>query len=219
MASSLKSRSTSSQSIDMLTFDEELHEYRWDGQKVPSVTTVIKPICDYSFVEAMKLEAACRRGTEVHKVCELYDLGTLDDTGIEDWEHFNYFNAWRKFRDESGFLPVMNEQKLYHKDLKYAGTLDRIGEVSGVMSVVDIKTTSVLTPAIGVQLAAYEQAVREMPELGNGKGKMNRYAVQLRPDGTYRLQQYKDSTDISMFVAMLNMMNFKRKHNINTKEK
>lgn len=197
----------------MLTFNEELHEYRWNGVVVPSVTTIIASLYDFSFVSEVNMEKACRRGTEVHRACELYDQGALNEDGMHLWAWIEYFNAYKRFRAETGFVPEVNEQRIYHPQLKYAGSLDLRGLLNDRPSIIDIKTTASLSPAIGVQLAGYEQGVVSEADY-KGEKKYQRFALQLRPDGTYRLQPYTDQTDWSVFVGLLNAYNWKRKHNI-----
>ena len=50
----------------MLTFDAEKHEYRWNGQLVPGVTSILEPLTDFSFVPPDVLRAAQDFGTAVH---------------------------------------------------------------------------------------------------------------------------------------------------------
>lgn len=186
----------------MLTFDEATHTYRLDGVVLPSVTTIMKPLYDFSFVNELTLEIASKRGVEVHKACEMYDLDDLDESSLEGWQWINYFKAWKRFRAESGYVPHLTEMRVHHPLLKFAGTLDSKGEMAGAEVIIDRKTTASLSPAIGVQLAAYEEALRQEDKK---LPKMKRYAVQLRPDGTYRLQPYEKSTDWSTFVALMNL--------------
>lgn len=186
----------------MLTFDEATHTYRLDGVVVPSVTTIMKPLYNFDFVSELTLEIASKRGVEVHKACEMYDLDDLDESSLDGWKWINYFKAWKRFREESGYVPHLTEKQVHHPTLKFAGTLDSAGVMNGEEVVIDRKTTASLSSAIGVQLAAYDEALRqEDPK----QPKRKRYAVQLRPDGTYRLQPYEKSTDWTTFVALINL--------------
>lgn len=167
---------------------------------------------DFSFVSDEDMEAACYRGTAVHLACELYDLGTLDESTLDPaWRP--YLDAWVKFKAERGFEVQLTEQKVFHPLLKYAGKLDRYGLLAVKPTLLDIKTSAALSPVIGMQLSAYQEALVAGPDW-TGPRKMGRIAVQLKPDGTYRVQEYKDSTDWSAFIGLLNLNNWRTKHQI-----
>ena len=55
-----------------LDFDKALHQYRINGQSVPSVTSVLEMITDFSMVPAATLEAARVFGSHVHDACHLW---------------------------------------------------------------------------------------------------------------------------------------------------
>lgn len=199
----------------MLQFDSDLHEYRFGGINVPGVTSVLAPLVDYSMVNQELLERARVLGQAVHLATELYDQGTLDTDSL-DPVLVPYLDAWIRFRKEVDFQPIGIEQRVYHPIYRYAGTLDRTGLVRGNMAVLDIKKMLVLGPVIGVQLAAYQNAlnvVRPSVETPYPVRIADRYALGLQADGTYRLQQYQDPADWSTFLSLLNIKNWKAKHN------
>lgn len=196
----------------MLEFNADLHEYRFNGELVPSVTTILKPLVDYAGVHPERLRAAAQLGSMVHLTTELYDLGQLDEDDL-DPILVPYLNGWKLFRHEVGFVPATVEKRLYHP-AGYCGTSDRTGMVRDHMAVVDIKKMMVLGPVIGPQLAAYQQAHNL-----EGAGITKRYALGLRPDGSYRLKEYTDPSDIACFMSLLNMRraqdtidNWRKKH-------
>ncbi len=188
-----------------LVFDEARHEYRYDGVLVPSVTGILKPLVDYSGIKPDVLARAAALGTLVHQTTELYDLGTLDEDDL-DPILVPYLNGWKRFREEVGFVPDTIEKRMYHP-LGYCGTSDRTGAIRGVKSVVDIKKMMTLGPVIGPQLAAY----KEMHNL-EGAGIEKRFALGLRPDGTYRLQEFTDPTDLPCFMGLLAVHTWRAKH-------
>ncbi|MBC3906240.1 hypothetical protein [Undibacterium umbellatum] len=192
----------------MLTFDEDSHTYRWHNQVVPSVTQILAPMLDYSNVPAENLRRAQLLGTYVHKTTELYDLNDLDFDTLPD-EIAPYLNAWIKFKRECEFEPATVEQKLYHKQLGYSGTSDRTGLIRGRMAVIDIKKMLSLGPVIGMQLAAYKELHTHA-----GQKVLDRYALGLRSDGTYRMVPYKDESDYAAFMSLLTLRNWRLKHGI-----
>jgi hypothetical protein len=197
--------------MSALTFDEQTHTYYLNGQKVPGVTSVLKPLTDYSTVPPDVLQAAADFGKAVHRACELDDLMELDEATM-DPALLPYLEAWRQFcaAHMVGWLEI--ETPVHHSALRYAGTPDRIGYVKGLLSVVDIKTTAELYPSVGPQLAAYANAWS--PKDANT---MQRVAVQLKGDGTYVAKPYTDPTDFPLFCSLLTLRNWCARHSITPK--
>ncbi len=192
--------------MSTLTFDEASHTYYFGGQLVPGVTSILTPLTDFSRVPPAVLEAASNFGKAVHLACELDDLGTLDEASL-DPALAPYLAAWRKFSDDHQVQWDLIEQPVYHATMRYAGTPDRFGLVNGVRTVVDIKSTAQLYPAVGPQLAAYAQAKMEPYA--------QRIAVQLKADGTYVPKTYKDPTDWPVFASLLTLRTWCKQHSIN----
>lgn len=189
----------------LLEFDAPSHTYRLDGAMVPSVTQVIAPIRDdFAGVPPDVLERKRQLGTAVHLACELDDEGELDEATLDE-TLVPYLGAWRKFRSETGFVVVLNEQQLGDPVLRFAGTVDRFGTIDGTQWLIDLKTSASLSAAFGVQLAGYQRL------LGFTKddAPVRRAAVQLRDDGSYRLQEYKNPNDWPAFMACLQIFNWK----------
>lgn len=192
--------------MSALQFDEGLHEYRLDGRRLPSVTQLLAPLVDYSMVPKAALERAQQLGTAVHRMTELHDNDDLDEESLSD-ELRPYLEGWKKFRAECQFEPVTIEHRMSHPTLRFAGTSDRTGAVKGRLAVLDIKKMFVLGPHIGPQLSAY-QKLHET----EGLKAEDRYALGLRPDGSYRLQPFTDPLDWQCFLSHLTIHNWKAKH-------
>jgi hypothetical protein len=124
-----------------LQFNEENHVYTVDGVKIPSVTTVLSStgISDYSRVPSQTLEEAAARGTAVHRILELYDMGQLAE--CPEWAT-EYLDAWKKFKTEMDVKILACEMRVFHDKFWFAGTLDRIAMIGGEKYILDIKTTS-----------------------------------------------------------------------------
>lgn len=194
--------------MSVLTFDEATHTYRFGGQVVPGVTSILKPLTNYDSVPASVLDAASQFGKAVHRACELDDLGELDEATLDD-ALLPYLQAWRKFSADYAVKWEVIETPMYHQVLRYAGTADRIGKVKGLSAVVDIKTTYELMPTNGPQLAAY--AALHDPQMGF---LLNRIGVQLKADGTYVAKPYKDPSDWPVFASLLTLRNWCALHSI-----
>lgn len=190
-----------------LTFDEATHTYRCNGLVVPGVTSILKPLTNFEAVPAGVLQAASEFGTAVHLACELDDLAELDEAQL-DPALAPYLAAWRKFSAEHNVLWDMIEARVHNKTLGYAGTVDRCGYVAGEWAVVDIKSTAQLYPSVGPQLAAYAAAI------DGSFGLSQRFAVQLKGDGTYTLKRYTDPTDWPVFCSLLTLRNWCARHDI-----
>ena len=189
-------------------FDPERHEYWLGDRLLPSVTQIISPLYDWTYVKTVDLEYGGARGDAVHYGCELLDHGTLDWATVQA-EIIGYIRAWERYSREVPVRWESIEQRAYHPTLMYAGTMDRYGYVRERKAVVDIKTSATLNPAVGVQLAAYRTLVANDPASARD---IERIAVQLLPDGTYREHHYKSTDDIGCFLGLLATHNWRRKH-------
>ena len=187
-------------------YDGQTHSYYLKGLRIPGVTQVMTGIHDFLGVGEEIMAAAQERGTLVHTATALYDRDSLTleemqaDTVLEP-----YVRAWVKFRDDVLFIPGAIELQVYSVRHRYAGTIDRIGELRGVRVVLDIKTGAALNPVTALQLAAYQQAYNEQHPSNKAK---ERWAIQLGADGKYKLHQYKDNAgDWSAFLSALTIYN------------
>lgn len=191
-----------------LEFDEASHTYTVGGLHVPNVTTCLNVISSLAGIPEGILEYKRQIGTATHFATELYDQGILDETTLADEVAF-YFEGWKKFLDESGFVPLEIEQRVYHPRHHYAGTLDRIGIFpnSDDLAVVDIKTSAVVGHEAGPQTAAYQEAYNYRRHK-NEKAK-KRYTLQLKPDGSYNLSPCQDENDFNVFLSCLNIHNWR----------
>lgn len=183
--------------MTQLHFDATSHAYYVDGELIPSVTQIIRPLEAYYRLDQTMLRPYAERGTAVHQLTEIYDL-TGEPDPLMNPDLAGYLLAWLDFRKDFGFTPIATEHRFYHEELLYCGTIDRVGVLRGNLAILDIKTSTKLGPAIGVQLSGYQHGYD--PE--GKEGVTHRYAVQLAGDGTYRVQEYKDNLDWPVFVGM-----------------
>jgi hypothetical protein len=186
--------------VPKLVFDEGTHTYSVDGRIIPSVTTIIRPLHDFADIPAAVLERKRVLGTAVHLACELDDRDELDDAAT-DAEVMGYVAGWRKFRSDSGAKVLMNEQKLYHPTLMFAGQLDRLLMLrNGVTALIDLKTSVTMSNAFGVQLAGYALLLEDQDIPRNAL-----HGLQLRANGAYKLHSYPDPNDAACFRALLSV--------------
>src|SRR6266576_3991208 len=94
--------------------------------------------------------------TELGIQCE-FDMPTITHPAAQQ-----AYDAWQYWRDQTNMRPIAIEQVIVSDKYGYAGTLDLLAEVSGVISVLDWKTGKAIYAEAFLQNAAYRQAVREM---------------------------------------------------------
>lgn len=193
-----------------IEFNAELHEYRWDGRRVPSVTEVLSMLTDWSGVPPALMAAARDLGSHVHEATHLHDIGNLNRWTLDPVLD-GYLRGWERFLEETGAVVVASEQPVYHPKLKYAGTPDRVLWWKDRFVVPDLKSTAAVPTTVGAQTAAYTEAYCEMFKPSK---KPLRYCIQLNPDGTYKSIRRDDPADWSLFLSALNVHNFKEKHGV-----
>lgn len=189
---------------ELLTFDEASHVYRFMGDVVPGVTSILRPLCAFDRIAPDVLAAKADLGRRVHLACQLFDEDDLDETSIEP-EVQPYLNAWHKFRHDTGCGVLHVEQRVFDPMLMFAGTLDRVLAFNGHKWLIDLKTCFATPMAAGPQTAAYQRALGDTSVT-------HRAALRLRPDGTYRLDPLTGADDWSVFMACLSLHRFKESH-------
>lgn len=188
----------------MLLFDEATHTYSEDGIIIPSVTQILKAegFIDTSFIDPWYAE----RGQAVHRATELYDESILDESTV-DPRIQGYLEAWKKYRQDTGFIPSLIEKKMVHPVLKYAGTIDR--------NSLDIKSGSP-APWHILQASAYEDLLLANTDTPS-RGWIDVY---LQEDGNYKIKPFS-VIDLynarKIFQAALAVYNWKRNNKIGEK--
>lgn len=181
----------------MLHFDEATHTYTFNSRPVPSVTQVLQA---EQFVDVTWFTEHGRdRGKKAHLAIHLYDMGDLDEDSL-DPALAPYLDAWKKFKQDSGFKIYESESAYYHPFLQYAGTPDKYGELNGKAALIDIKTGAV-QEWVRIQLSAYAELI--------SNGPLSRFSIQLKDDGSYRLTEYKDRSDRGIWMAALSCYQWK----------
>lgn len=188
-----------------LVFRESDHTYWMDGKQLPSVTGILKPLMgDLRFVKADVLEWKSALGTAVHRAIELHLCNDLEYSSL-DPDVAVYFDQFLRFEKDVNFKAWDTEMRVSHR-LGYAGTLDCVGEFNGLIGLIDWKCTSVISPVVALQTAAYALAhdAQHGHEITVGG---NRYALRLAPD-KYRLHKYPPhefKRDVQTFMGLLNL--------------
>lgn len=173
-----------------LEFNSELHEYRINGKRVPSVTEICAPLTagDMGKLNPAVIQAAANRGTIIHELTELIDYGTV----VEDIELYpdigGYILAYQRFLRDYNPKWTRIEYRLGSEELGFAGTLDRMGVIDDKPCILDIKTVAAAARPTKVSWAAQTSGYRL---LCNGST-LERYILLLKPDGKYSLYDIRD---------------------------
>lgn len=202
-----------------LVFEPGPHRYTVGGHELPSVTRICGVVGEmYRGVPNAALEAARDRGEAVHYATELHDLGELDEAPVPE-SIVPYLQAYKDFRRETGFEPTAIEMRVWHPALRYAGTLDRVGHFTRLKGIragweclVDLKATYSVMPQVHVQTALYAAAYDRMLDLPPADRIKRRFALQLRADATYRLEECADPTDLSVGLAAKTIHEWRQRH-------
>ena len=123
------------------------------------------------------MEEAGDIGTQVHKKLEILVKLKMENPNIT-WELLvppksalllnadpkvmSCVEAFLKWAIKVDFRPVESELMVYSKSLCFAGTLDAVGLVNNVLSVVDFKSSNAFHEDMGLQISAYRHAYAEM---------------------------------------------------------
>lgn len=200
--------------MTVLQFDPAAHAYTFGGVRVPSVTQVLRPLYSFDGIPLGVLNAKAALGTAVHRACELFDNDDLDEESEAGARALipiaGYLDGYKRFKADKRLSIVANEQRLFHPVHRYAGTIDRRYAMEGHIWDVDLKSTVSMSPIVGIQTAAYTEMFR-----ANGFTQpARRGALQLFPDGNYKLWEFTDPSDFSVFLSLLTIQRFKERHSL-----
>ncbi len=186
-----------------IEFDAPTHTYKLDGRRVPSVTQVLEPATDWSFVPAWQLEAARALGQDVHLAINLMVQQRLDWESV-DPAVLPYVNGARRFLKESGATVLASELLLGSERLQVCGTLDLLLEWKGWEYYADWKVCDTIPKTVGAQLSGYEILYADMYRAGRRNYRARRVSIRLKPNG-YTVDRMKpDNGDEAMFTSHAN---------------
>jgi hypothetical protein len=184
-----------------LSFNEEPHEYRLDGVRLPHVTGIL---------EAMGLTPPFPpgpyrvRGKRVHDASVLFDMGVLGDYEVGD-EVMGYIRSYERLYKDFPFKWTRMEHATYDRQLLVAGTIDRVGTIWGGKAVADLKTGE---PGRAVELQTAAYACMECPEEPE---EVWRFKIVLDKDGgAPTVRQLKNPQDIEAWRGLVNFHKWKQ---------
>lgn len=195
---------------DTWHYDDATHRYFMDGKRVPGVSTLTDGLDDtFARIDPEILERKRLIGTAVHYACELIDSDELDEDSVHQ-SIVGYLDAYRKFLQQMRPKWLLSETWRCHDRWRYGGRLDRFGTIGGDHMIIDLKTVAQLHPKAGPQTAGYKELVlQDDPTLLIGRA-----ALQLKPNGTYVYESYRDNDDWLVFCSLLQTFHWKLKRGL-----
>ena len=182
----------------LLTFDEPTHRYRHGERELIGVTAALDAagLIDSEWWT----DGSAMRGQQVHAAVRM--LHTDRTRGYSDNEYGDtlapFMRAYHRFERESGMVIDASEELHCDPLLGAAGTLDLRGALPPVgpwIDIVDIKTGTIPSH-VGYQTAGY---ARLLPVAM--RGRVRRWVLNLRADGTYALRPLTNAADTRVFLA------------------
>jgi hypothetical protein len=199
----------------------DVSKYHVDGVPVPSVTECLDQagFVDLTKIPFQVLEDARLRGTAVHTWLELIVKTPDAVRGLDPPEFLaGYIAAWERWRVESRFEIESAEGSVVDHVYRYAGTFDVLGRMKQRAGLVDYKARYGLTAEVGPQTAGYLGAARDAARRGDialdAGEPVDRYALLLRRDGTYRFEQQTSRADVHAFRAAVAVTHWQLEHRL-----
>ena len=188
----------------MVQFDSARHIYTVDGHRRPSVTEVIKAT---GYIEHGYFNEEARwRGSVVHRMTQLWDLGKLDESTVDPRVE-GYLVAWKKYRARRRKFYSRIEEPIANQFM--AGTPDRVGIGEDGLPCVDDIKTGAPQKWHALQLAGYAWLAHPAVDY------CKRFAVYLQEDGEYCEEEFPATVlecDKRAFMACIETWNWRKAH-------
>jgi len=153
-----------------IEYNEDGHEYFVSSPKtrvrIPSITQIMKEtgIIRPSTFEIPEMYA--NRGTEVHSMTELMDMGLFTDRMCSA-ESLPFMYQYEQFLLDHDVEYMESEKIVFNENLFIAGRYDRLWKIDGFHHLTDIKTTSAKMREHSVQVAFYALGLGDGTLLSN----------------------------------------------------
>lgn len=192
--------------MNNFVFDEQRHVYTLDGEPLPSVTQIIRPLHDFSAVPPDVLKRAADFGTAVHKTVELYLMDDLDENSLDPalTGCLDAFKSWLSDSPQFAREDPIIETPIYHDRLKYAGTPDLVYSEDTI----DLKSRKYNPLTDPIQLAAYNAMICRV--FFPGQKKRRAWVLELRQDGSYTMSRAETKDALSRFRFLLDYHNMRK---------
>jgi len=144
---------------------------------------------------------AADSGTVAHEWIEKFiKMQVTEPVDIEDESALKAIWAFLKWWNSHEIKVIASEELVFSKDNWYAGTMDLMAEIDGVLTLADFKTSSNIYPDMAVQLGAYRLAYGEM---GNPLPE-EKLIINIQKNGSLQTAKFNDhEADEREFIALL----------------
>lgn len=188
-------------------YNDELHQYKFDGVVIPSVTQILKEagLVNLDFISEEYLREKSDLGKKVHTATELYDADSLDYDDLHP-KLQAYVRSWQKFLIDYKITLKDIELQMFSNLYRFAGRLDRTGWIGKELTLVDIKSGSI-QHSHAIQTAGYEILYNQ--DKKKSEQIKRRMCVYLNEHG-YQVREYKKITDRNVFLSALTISNYLR---------
>lgn len=195
-----------------LTLDNN-HIYRLDNMVIPGFSQIVQDLglVDLSMVKPDDLRFKREVGTAVHKAIFLHNAGRLNMDSLDE-NVTPYFNSWLKFIElyHPKILTQYSEKPICSVKWRYGVTPDIVAELKPGNTIIELKSTSTMSPVIALQTEAQAIAILETYKL---KIKQ-RWGLQLIPNTMPKLSVYEDMSDFTAWISALNFWNWQKINNL-----
>jgi hypothetical protein len=161
-----------------------------------------------SLIEGMKKShyrkkrAAADVGTIAHKWIEEYIQSIMrfepSPPKPQDLQALHAVNAFLDWESRNHVVYLASELKIYSRKYGYAGTLDILAEVNGVLTLLDIKTSNTYRKEYALQTAAYTLAYNEESTHVGRAEVTHRIILMLPKDGESEIEEVVRSSNVYM---------------------
>lgn len=187
-------------------YDDAKHEYKLDGDVLPSITQILSPYTDFSKIPAQILADKQAWGNSVHKYLEMLDRDELEISAIPDVEPGqpnikSVVTNWQTIVHDNLYFWLAIEKPMYSLKYRFAGTPDRITTKEPI----ELKTSKP-RKATGVQLAAQAQLALENEYITELPQKLHSWHV--TEDGRWTTKEYDFKECWTEFRCLLNSWNY-----------
>jgi len=194
-----------------LRFNKKKHLYTLDGVIIPGYSEIAKTmgIVNYKNTPGYLLEPAQKFGSAGHFATRLWDEKRLDEKtlSIPLIPCLEAYKSFIKYHDVK-ILTKYIERPICSYKYRYGITPDRICLIKGELSILEFKFVEVMSPGTAIQLAAQKLAANEY----YGIKIIRRYALQLKLNGGFNIEIYKDNSNENTFLCFLGGYNWLKKN-------
>lgn len=106
-----------------------------------------------------KRDEAADLGTRIHKLCELFWGDEKYEIASDEEPGYSAFEEWVQ---DNGVKAIAVEKNVYSVKNRYAGIVDLVAELNGSLYIIDLKTSSRISPGFFIQVGGYALAYEEM---------------------------------------------------------